>query len=164
MSPSQPPRPSQPPPKSSYPPPGLPIAIGCDHAALELKLQLRAVLEQRGERVHDVGTHDEASCDYPDFAHMLAKGVASGTYDRGVLVCGTGIGMSISANRHRGVRAAVCSDTFSARMTRMHNDANVICVGSRVVGAGLARDIVELFLKTEFEGGRHQKRIDKIDA
>ncbi len=142
----------------------LSIAIASDHAGFALKQELIAAVKEWGFAIEDLGCHSEASVDYPDFAHVLAESIAGGKHARGILVCGTGIGMSISANRHRGVRAAVCSDTFSARMTRMHNDANVICVGSRVVGAGLARDIVELFLKTDFEGGRHQKRIDKIDA
>lgn len=139
-------------------------AIASDHAGFELKQQLVSALKEWDIAFEDIGCHSEASVDYPDFAHALATGIVDGKFARGILVCGTGIGMSISANRHRGVRAAVCSDTFSARMTRMHNDANVICVGSRVVGVGLARDIVEIFLKTEFEGGRHSRRIDKIET
>lgn len=140
------------------------IAIASDHAGFALKQQLVDALKEWGVAFEDLGCHDESSVDYPDFAHAMSKGIVGGKFSRGVLVCGTGIGMCMSANRHRGVRAAVCSDTFSARMTRMHNDANIICLGSRVVGAGLARDIVELFLKTEFEGGRHSRRIDKIEA
>jgi len=141
----------------------LPVAIASDHAGFALKQQIVNALKEWAIPCEDLGCHSEASVDYPDFAHLLANGIVEGKYSRGILVCGTGIGMCISANRHRGVRAAVCSDTFSARMTRMHNDANVICLGSRVVGAGLARDIAEIFLKTEFEGGRHSRRIDKIE-
>lgn len=141
-----------------------PIAIASDHAGFALKQELLDGLRQRGVTVSDLGCHDGSSVDYPDFAHLLAQGIVDGRFARGVLVCGTGIGMSIAANRHRGVRAAVCSDTFSARMTRLHNNANVICIGSRVVGGGLAADIVDIFLATEFEGGRHSRRVDKIDA
>jgi ribose 5-phosphate isomerase B len=140
-----------------------PIAIGCDHAGLALKTAIRAALEQRGELVHDVGTHSEASCDYPDFAHEVAKGVADGRYRLGLLVCGTGIGMAIAANRHRGVRAVVCGESFSAKMSRSHNDANVLCIGARVTGPGLALDIVDTFLRTAFEGGRHKGRVEKIE-
>jgi len=141
-----------------------PIAIASDHAGFALKQELLDGLRQRGVIVSDLGCHDGTSVDYPDFAHLLARGIVDGKFARGILVCGTGIGMCIAANRHRGVRAAVCSDTFSARMTRLHNDANVICIGSRVVGGGLAGDIVDIFLATEFEGGRHSRRVDKIEA
>ena len=140
-----------------------PIAIGCDHAGLGLKNALRSALEQRGEVIHDVGTFAETSCDYPDFAHLVASGVASGEYRLGLLVCGTGTGMAIAANRHRGVRAAVCGESFSAKMARSHNDANVLCLGARVVGPGLALEILEAFLTTAFEGGRHGRRVDKIE-
>jgi ribose 5-phosphate isomerase B len=140
-----------------------PIAIGCDHAGLALKNALRTALEQRGEAIYDVGTYAEASCDYPDFAHMVASGVAGGRYRMGLLVCGTGIGMAIAANRHPGVRATVCAESFSAKMARSHNDANVLCLGARVIGPGLALDIVEAFLSTPFEGGRHTRRVDKIE-
>lgn len=139
------------------------IAIASDHAGFALKQQLVAALKEQDTVCEDLGCLSEASVDYPDFAHALSQAIVDGKFSRGILVCGTGIGMSISANRHRGVRAAVCSETFSARMARMHNDANVICLGARVVGAGLAQDIVETFLKTEFEGGRHSRRIDKIE-
>lgn len=139
-------------------------AIASDHAGLGLKLQLAEALKEWSVPFEDLGCHTESSVDYPDLAHALSRGILEGKYARGILVCGTGIGMSISANRHRGIRAAVCSDTFSARMTRMHNDANVICLGSRVVGVGLARDIVELFLNTAFEGGRHSARVNKIEV
>jgi ribose 5-phosphate isomerase B len=140
-----------------------PIAIGCDHAGLALKNALRTALEQRGESVYDVGTYAEASCDYPDFAHLVASGVASGRYRLGLLVCGTGIGMCCAANRHSGIRAAVCGESFSAKMARAHNDANVLCLGARVVGHGLALDILDAFLSTSFEGGRHLRRVDKIE-
>ena len=139
------------------------VAIGSDHAGLALKRELRTVLEERGLDVHDVGTDDESSCDYPDFAHAVAARVERGEADLGLLVCGTGVGMSITANRHRGVRAVVCSECLSARMAREHNDANVLCVGQRVVGVGLARDILTAFLDARFEGGRHERRVGKIE-
>jgi len=140
-----------------------PIGIGCDHAGLALKNALRTALEQRGELLHDVGTHSEASCDYPDFAHAIASGVASGSFRLGLLVCGTGVGMAIAANRHPGVRAVVCGETFTAKMSRSHNDANVLCLGARVIGTGVALDIVDVFLATAFEGGRHGGRVAKIE-
>jgi ribose 5-phosphate isomerase B len=139
------------------------LAIGSDHAGLELKQQLAKELESRGITLRDFGTSTSASCDYPDFAHALAKAVAGGEVQQGLLVCGTGVGMSIAANRHRGVRAVVCSETFSARMARLHNDANVLCIGARVVGLGTALEIVDAFLSAEFEGGRHAGRVSKID-
>ena len=101
---------------------------------------------------------------YPEYAHLLCQAIWEGKYDLGILICGTGVGMSIAANKHSGIRAAVCSDTFSARYTRMHNDANVLCLGARVVGAGLAEDLCDLFLDTPFEGGRHQKRVDMLNS
>ena len=122
------------------------------------------MLGELGWEVRDVGTDDESSCDYPDFGHAVAESVASGEADFGVLVCGTGVGMSMTANHHSPkIRAVVCSEPFSARMARQHNDANVLCMGQRVVGIGLARDILMAFLDAEFEGGRHQRRVDKID-
>ena len=148
----------------SKPPDGRVLAIAADHAALALKEQLKAALGQWNLRFEDLGTFDERSCDYPDFAHALARGIAEGRYARGVLVCGTGIGMSIAANRHLGVRAALCADSFSARMARAHNDANVLCMGARVIGPGLAQEILRVFLETEFEGGRHAGRVAKIDS
>ena len=138
------------------------IIIGCDHGGFELKNEVIAHLEKRGIEVTDVGTHSTASCNYPDYARAVCKRIQSGEFERGILVCGTGIGISIAANKHNGIRAACCSDTFSARMTRMHNDANVLCFGGRVVGAGLACDMVDLFVDTEFEGGRHQARVDLL--
>ena len=136
------------------------LVIGCDHAAPELKAIVRDHLIARGFDVTDVGTHSTDSCNYPDYAHALCKKIQSGECELGILICGTGIGMSMAANKHRGIRAACCSDTFSARLTRLHNDANVLCFGARVVGQGLAIDLVDSFIDAEFEGGKHQKRID----
>jgi ribose 5-phosphate isomerase B len=138
------------------------IVMGSDHAGLGLKRELADHLRARGYDVEDVGTHDTASTDYPDYAHLVSTQVAEGS-GLGILVCGTGIGMSMTANRHPGVRAALCADTFSARMTRLHNDANVLCLGARTVGAGLALDIADAFLETSFEGGRHVRRVSKIE-
>ena len=138
------------------------LIFGSDHAGLALKGVLKARAAALGFTVTDVGTHDSASTDYPDWAHLVAKQVVQGA-GWGVLVCGTGIGMSITANRHPGVRAALCGDVFSAKMTRAHNDANVLCIGARVVGEGLALEVFEAFVGAEFEGGRHQRRIDKMD-
>jgi ribose 5-phosphate isomerase B len=139
------------------------IAMGSDHAGFDLKEELERALAERGHAVTDLGTHDLTSTDYPDYAHPVARAVVEGEADLGVLVCGTGIGMAMTANRHRGVRAAVCSEPFSARMARAHNDANVLCIGARVVGPGLALEILEAFLGADYEGGRHDRRIGKID-
>ena len=138
------------------------VAIASDHAGLSLKRQLAELLEARGHEVKDFGTYSGESVDYPDFASQVARAVGASEVERGVLVCGTGIGMSIVANKHRGVRAAVCTSEFESRMARAHNDANVLCVGQRVVGPGLAQSILEAFLDTAFEGGRHEKRVQKI--
>ena len=138
------------------------IVIGSDHGGFELKKEVIAHLEKRGIEVTDVGAYSTESCNYPDYARALCKRIQSGEFERGILVCGTGIGISIAANKHNGIRAACCSDTFSARMTRMHNDANVLCFGGRVVGAGLACDMVDLFVDTEFEGGRHTDRVNML--
>lgn len=138
------------------------IILASDHAGLELRLELVAALRERGVSFDDVGPTSRESVDYPDFAVKVSRAVAAGEYSLGVLVCGTGIGMSIVANKHRGVRAALCTTEFEARMARAHNDANVLCVGQRVVGAGVARTILEAFLATPFEGGRHEKRVQKI--
>lgn len=140
------------------------ITIGSDHAGYELKLKVIAHLKERGIETIDVGTHSTDSCDYPDFAHAVCKNVQDGITELGILVCGTGIGMSMAANKHKGIRAAACSDTFSARLTRMHNDANVLCFGERVVGMGLACDLVDEFIDAEFEGGKHARRVDMITA
>lgn len=138
------------------------VALGSDHAGLKLKNELASFLEQIGLDCKDFGTDSEESCDYPDIAVPIARAVADGRVDRGILVCGTGIGMSIAANKVRGVRAALCHDEFSARMARAHNDSNVLTLGARMTGAGLAREIVRVWLSTEYEGGRHAKRIAKI--
>ncbi len=138
------------------------IIIGCDHGGFELKNEIIAHLEKKGIKVTDVGTYSTDSCNYPDYARKVCERIQSGEFERGILVCGTGIGISIAANKHNGIRAACCSDTFSARMTRMHNNANVLCMGGRVVGPGLACDMVDLFVDTEFEGGRHQTRVDLL--
>ena len=140
------------------------ITIGCDHAAYELKRKVIAHLQDRGVEVIDVGTHSTESCNYPDFAHAVCKNVQDGVTELGILICGTGIGMSMAANKHKGIRAAACSDTFSARLTRLHNDANVLCFGERVVGMGLALDLVDNFIDTDFEGGKHKIRVDMITA
>ena len=138
------------------------IIIGCDHGGFELKQEVISHLTKRGIEVTDVGTYSVDSCNYPDYACAVCKRIQSEEFERGILICGTGIGISIAANKHNGIRAACCSDTFSARMTRMHNNANVLCFGGRVVGSGLACDMVDLFIDTEFEGGRHQARVDLI--
>ncbi|MBR6727631.1 MAG: ribose 5-phosphate isomerase B [Clostridia bacterium] len=140
------------------------LVIGCDHAAPELKAIVRDHLIERGFEVIDVGTHTTDSCNYPDYAHALCQKIQSGECDLGILICGTGIGMSMAANKHKGIRAACCSDTFSARLTRLHNDANVLCFGARVVGQGLALDLADVFVDTEFEGGKHKTRIDMFAA
>jgi ribose 5-phosphate isomerase B len=139
------------------------IGIASDHAGYRLKTEILSELRERGLDVEDLGTHDESSTDYPDYAHALAMGIETGRFKQGILVCGTGIGMAMTANRHPGVRAAVCSDSFSARMARAHNDANVLCLGGRVVGFGLAIDLVDAFLGASFEGGRHASRVKKIE-
>ena len=133
------------------------IAIGCDHGAFELKNEIIEFLKRENYEVKDFGTYSEESCDYPDIALPVAEAVARKEYDFGILVCGTGIGIGIAANKVPGIRAALCSDTFSAHATREHNNANILTMGQRVVGTGLALDIVKTFLTTEFEGGRHQK-------
>ena len=138
------------------------IAIASDHAGVELKTELNKLLAERQIDSRDLGTYTNASVDYPDFASQVARQVARGEADLGVLICGTGIGMSIVANKHRGVRAAVCTCELEARMARAHNDANVLCLGERIIGPGLAREILGAFLDTRFEGGRHQRRVDKI--
>lgn len=140
------------------------IAIACDHGGYELKKDIIKHLEARGFEICDFGCDSTASVDYPDYALPASQAVAKGECDLGILICGTGIGMSLCANKVKGIRAACCSDTFSARMTRMHNNSNILCFGARVVGLGLATDMVDLFLDTEFEGERHNKRIEKMMA
>jgi ribose 5-phosphate isomerase B len=137
--------------------------VASDHAGFELKEFVEHLLRTRGLDVTDLGPHDASRTDYPDWAHTLARAIARGAFERGVLVCGSGVGVSIAANRHPGVRCALCSDVYSARMSRAHNDANVLALGARVVGLGLAEAIVEAFLETPFEGGRHAERVAKID-
>lgn len=137
---------------------------GSDHAGLALKLHLVTWLREHGHEVDDLGTHDGASTDYPDWAARVSERVLAAPGTFGLLVCGTGIGMSIAANRRPGIRAALCTDSFTARMTRAHNDANVLCLGSRVVGVGLAEDILAAFVAGTFEGGRHAGRVAKLDA
>ncbi len=139
------------------------LAIASDHGGVNLKASLVVALKKAGHAVEDLGTHATESCDYPDFAHAVAKLVSAGSVERGILVCGSGIGMSITANKHKGVRAVVCSETYSAKMSRQHNDANVLCLGERVVGPGLAWDIVTIWLDGTAEGDRHAKRRDKIE-
>ncbi|MDZ7598049.1 MAG: ribose 5-phosphate isomerase B [Desulfobacterales bacterium] len=141
-----------------------PIIIGCDHAAFALKEAVKAYLVENGITVRDAGTHATTSVDYPDFGARVAAAVSRGEYARGILICGTGIGMSIVANRFPHVRAALCNDLFSALMGRRHNDANILVMGGRVIGEGLALEIVRVWLETPFEGGRHQDRLDKFDS
>lgn len=140
------------------------LGIACDHGGFHLKEHIKKYLEAKGIKVLDYGTYSEDSVDYPDFAEKLCAGIASGEADRGILVCGTGIGISIAANKCRGIRAALCGDVFSAKMSREHNDANVLCMGERVLGVGLAELITDTWLETEFAGGRHKRRVDKIMA
>ena len=138
------------------------IALGCDHGGLNLKNAIKKHLEENNYEVEDFGTYSTDSVDYPDYAKKAAMAVANGEADCGVLVCGTGIGIGISANKVKGIRCATVGDTFSARMTKAHNDANMIALGERVTGIGLGLDIVDAYLNSEFEGGRHQRRIDKM--
>ncbi len=142
---------------------GRPLGIATDHGGVRLRDHLLERMREWGLTVENLGTDSEESVDYPDFAAKVAQGVAEGLYATGVLVCGTGLGMSMMANRFRGVRAAVCTSGYMARMTRAHNDANILCLGERVLGFGEAEDILQTFLLTGFEGGRHQRRIGKLD-
>lgn len=141
----------------------LKVAIGCDHAGLQYKEAIIDYLKFRNIEYEDLGTYTPESCDYPDIARKVCEKVITNCADRGILVCGTGIGMSIVANKVHGIRAALCGDTYSARVSRAHNNANVLCLGSRVIGEHLALDIVDCWLKTGFEGGRHKKRVDMIE-
>jgi len=138
------------------------IATGADHGGFELKAQIVEHLRKLGHEVEDFGTAGPESVDYPDYARLVARAVVAGECDRGILVCGTGIGIGIAANKVAGIRAATCTETYSARMSRLHNDANILSLGGRVVGVGLALDIVDIWLNTEFEGGRHARRVGKI--
>ncbi len=139
------------------------VFAGSDHAGFDLKLALLEAMAAAGHEVEDLGTHGRESTDYPDYAHRVAQAVLAHPEAKGLLVCGTGQGMSMAANRHAGVRAALCHDTFSARMARAHNDANILCMGGRVVGVGLAREVLVAFLGGTFEGGRHERRVAKIE-
>ncbi|WP_294408047.1 ribose 5-phosphate isomerase B [uncultured Ruminococcus sp.] len=138
------------------------IAIGCDHAGPALKAEILAHLDEKGIEYTDFGIQEGEKVDYPEKAEEVCRKIADGSYDMGILICGTGVGMSMCANKVKGIRAACCSDYFSAKYTRAHNDANVLCIGARVLGAGLAAELVDVFIETPFEGGRHQRRIDKI--
>jgi ribose 5-phosphate isomerase B len=140
------------------------IIIGSDHAGFDLKEEIKAFLSKKhGLRVSDMGTHSDAPVDYPVVAHKVAGRISNGEFYRGILICGSGIGMSIVANRYAKVRAALCHNLFTVKLSRLHNDANILVLGGRVLGHGLALDMVDLFLKTEFEGGRHRRRLDEID-
>lgn len=138
------------------------IGIGSDHGGFALKKNIILYLNQEGYEVIDVGNHSEESVDYPDFADKLCLAIGAGDFERGILICGTGIGMSMVANRHRHIRAALCYESFGARMSREHNNANVLCLGGRMLGAELARDIVHTWLNADFAGGRHQSRIARF--
>ena len=140
------------------------IALACDHGAYALKETIKKHLQDKGYEVKDFGTYSEESCDYPDFGAPAARAVASGECEKGIVMCTTGIGISISANKVKGVRCALLSDPVSARLTRQHNDTNMMALGAGFVGPMLAKEIVDVWLGTEFEGGRHQRRVDKMMA
>jgi ribose 5-phosphate isomerase B len=140
------------------------IALACDHGAYALKETIKKHLQDKGYEVKDFGTYSEDSCDYPDFGAPAARAVASGECEKGIVMCTTGIGISISANKVKGVRCALLSDPVSARLTRQHNDTNMMALGAGFVGPMLAKEIVDVWLGTEFEGGRHQRRVDKMMA
>ena len=142
---------------------GIRLAMACDHGGFELKEALKKSIPNHDIEIIDMGVHSADSVDYPDQAHALARAILSHEADLGILVCGTGIGISIAANRHPGIRAALCTDPFMARMSREHNDANVLCLGGRVIGPSLAHEIVQAFLTGSFEGDRHARRVDKIE-
>ena len=136
------------------------IALGCDHGAYGLKEEIKLLLAELGHDVSDIGCHSLASVNYPDYANAVCAKVSDGSADRGILICGTGIGMSMAANRHMDIRAALCHELFTAEMSREHNDANVLCMGARVIGPGLAAAMVRVWLSTEFGGGRHLTRLE----
>ena len=140
------------------------IVLAADHGGFALKEEVKKYLEAKGVEVTDVGTFTADSVDYPDMAVKGCEKILSGECDKGIFFCGTGVGISIAANKVKGIRACCCSDHFSAKYTRLHNDANVLCLGGRVVGAGIACELADLFIETEFEGGRHARRVDKIIA
>ena len=139
------------------------IAIACDHAGFNLKEKVRDYLEKNNIKYIDFGAYDAEYAEYYEYAHKVCESINNGEADSGILLCGSGIGMAMAANKHKNIRAACCSDTYSARMTRQHNDANVLTMGERVVGYGLAIDIVKTFLAAEFDGGRHQPRVDALN-
>ena len=140
------------------------ISMGCDHGGYPLKEFLKSWLEEQGHTVVDCGTHSTDSCDYPDFGAAAAREVAEGRCERGIVICTTGIGISIAANKVKGIRCALCSDPLSAEMTRRHNDANMLAMGAGMIGKNMAQRITEVFLATGFEGGRHQRRVERISA
>lgn len=140
-----------------------PVIIACDHAGFQMKETIKEYLFILGFEVEDFGTHSEESVDYPDFGMQVARMISNGKYTRGILICGTGLGMSMVANRFSSVRAALCNDLFSAIMSRRHNDANILVLGGRVIGTELAKEIVRYWMDTPFDGGRHRKRIEKFD-
>ncbi len=140
------------------------LVLASDHAGFPLKEEIKAYLDEKGVEYIDCGTDSTASVDYAKFAQTACLKVTGGEADKAILCCGTGIGISMAANKVKGIRAACCSDYFSAKFTRVHNDANVLCMGARVIGAGLACELVDVFINTEFEGGRHQRRVDQIAA
>lgn len=141
------------------------IAVGSDHGGFDLKQEIIRYLKESGHTYRDFGAYSKDPADYPDFAKAVGQAVAEGHFERGILICGTGIGASISANKIKGIRAALCHDNYTARMSREHNDANVLCLGGRVTGAGVALDIIETWLKTDFSGAdRHRRRVDKVMA
>ncbi|SIT69599.1 ribose 5-phosphate isomerase B [Edaphobacillus lindanitolerans] len=138
------------------------VAISSDHGGNRLRAEIRDLMDGMGIEYEDFGPRDDSSVDYPDYARPVAERVAAGEFDRGIVICGTGIGMSIAANKVKGIRCALCHDVFSAKATRGHNDSNVLAMGERVIGPGLAREIAQTWLEGEFEGGRHERRIEKI--
>ncbi|WP_019243211.1 MULTISPECIES: ribose 5-phosphate isomerase B [Bacillus] len=140
------------------------VAIASDHGGVNIRKEIIALMEEMGIQYEDFGCENGCSVDYPDYALPVAQKVANGEFDKGILVCGTGIGMSIAANKVKGIRCALVHDTFSARATREHNDSNMLALGERVIGPGLARDIAKIWLTTDFEGGRHENRVNKIKA
>ncbi len=140
------------------------IAIGNDHAAVEMKFMIKEYLESKGHEVINIGTDTNDSCDYPAYGEKVGRMVVSGEAECGVLICGTGVGISIAANKVKGVRACVCSEPCTAKLSKMHNNSNIIAFGARIVGAEMAKMIVDTWLETEYEGGRHQRRVDLVDA
>ena len=139
------------------------VAVSCDHGGFELKRSLVDFLKANDIEIMDMGVHSDESVDYPNQAHALTEAIAAGRADRGILICGTGIGISIAANKRPGIRAALCTDPYMARMSREHNDANVLCLGGRVIGPSLAEEIVQAFLKGKFQGGRHARRVNQLE-